>query len=825
MASDALTSETFFEHVRKSGLLDEARLTSFRGTFPQGLPFEPRELADAFIRAGLLSKFQTEAILRGKWKGLVIGGKYRLVEMLGAGGMGAVYLCEHVRMRRLVALKMLPDEQMGMPGALERFEREARAAAALQHPHIVQAYDLDQDGNKHFLVMEYIEGMNLQQFVERNGRLAPVRAAHYVAQAALGLQHANNAGLVHRDIKPSNLLIDRTGTVKILDMGLARFFRDSSDNITAQYDEKSVLGTADFIAPEQALHSSDVDIRADIYSLGATFYFLLTAKKPFGEGTVTQKLLWHQLREVPSPRESNPAVTKELAGVVMRMMAKQPDERYQTPHAVADALAPWTRIELAAPTEAELPSKVRFSQATGGAPTTIPTATTAASSGIDIGAPPSGPAIAPRRTFVPTPPTADTMVATTDRTPAPAQATRPKPPPLPIAPAVYAEPSAEPSSRRWMRALIAVSVIGVLLVGLIGWWLLSGKAPPPSAPSKGLLIVSKVNVPGHYSSILEALQKAPAGSVVRVEADEWEEAVTLKDEFKLAENLTLEGYGHGGEPTRWFPGRGHTGATPLLSIINVPHLTVRNFIFDGDNRLRTLVNWSLKCHGFVGDQLTFRGYVGAALKFSSCDGEARPLRFTRLAAQASKNDSAVVQIEGAADQESRQIIITDSRFDGLASAVAVRVMGECKNIKFERNRFYQFRAGLWYPATDTPFAARFDFVNNTFYQVHTPLHFEQPPSKAMFNYGPWLVTNNLFIDANRLVAPANLNAEYLAKAAMNATNKEGLDGASLLKAEVMDASSVERTPTQPRFLLYPPSSPLHTANDRKPVGVPPPNEK
>src|SRR4029077_4492645 len=162
------------------------------------------------------------------------------------------------------------------------------------------AYDIDSDNKMHFLVMEYVDGSSLHEIVKRFGPMDVTRAAHYMAQAACGLQHAHEAGIVHRDIKPGNLLVDRSGTVKILDMGLARFFHDDRDELTKQYDAGSVLGTADYLAPEQALDSQPVDTRAHIYSLGATLYFMLAGKSPFQAGTVAQKLIWHQVRQ-PKP--------------------------------------------------------------------------------------------------------------------------------------------------------------------------------------------------------------------------------------------------------------------------------------------------------------------------------------------------------------------------------------------------------------------------------------------------------------------------------------------------------------------------------------------
>ncbi|HEY8505377.1 MAG TPA: serine/threonine-protein kinase, partial [Gemmataceae bacterium] len=291
------TVDDFLDLVRKSGVVDEKRLTSYVDELRAGpgVPGEPNKMAGLLIRDGLLTYFQAEQVLQGRWKRFTIG-RYKVLERLGSGGMGQVFLCEHKMMRRRVAIKVLPTAKAEDSSSLERFYREARAVAALDHPNIVRAYDIDQDENLHFLVMEYVDGASLQDIVKKFGPMEVARACHYIYQAAVGLQHAHDvAGLVHRDIKPGNVMIDRSGLAKILDMGLARFFHDEEDIITKRYDE-AVLGTADYLAPEQAIDSHAVDIRADIYSLGATFYFLLTAHPPFSEGTVAQKLIWHQTR-------------------------------------------------------------------------------------------------------------------------------------------------------------------------------------------------------------------------------------------------------------------------------------------------------------------------------------------------------------------------------------------------------------------------------------------------------------------------------------------------------------------------------------------------
>src|SRR5262245_47102122 len=288
------TADELLELVIKSNLVEEPRVRAYvqklgeKGTVPS----DPAKLAQFLVRDALLTYFQAEQLLQGKYKRFSLG-KYKVLERLGSGGMGTVFLCEHKLMRRRVAVKVLPLPKAEDKASLDRFMREARAIAAVDHPNIVRAYDLDQDDNLHFLVMEWVDGTNLQDLVKKFGPLDPVRACHYIYGGAVGLQHAHEIGLVHRDIKPGNILIDRSGVVKILDLGLARLTHDQEDNLTRQNDE-NVLGTADYLAPEQAMDSHTVDIRADIYSLGATFYFLLTGSPPFPEGSVAQKLIWHQ---------------------------------------------------------------------------------------------------------------------------------------------------------------------------------------------------------------------------------------------------------------------------------------------------------------------------------------------------------------------------------------------------------------------------------------------------------------------------------------------------------------------------------------------------
>ncbi len=362
------SADEFLDLVRKSRVVDTPRLDAYVARLAAGTEaVSTPDLAAAMVRDGLLSTFQAEQIARGKWKRFFIG-KYKVLERLGRGGMASVFLCEHKLMRRRVAVKVLPAARSHDPASLERFYREARAVAAVDHPNVVRAYDIDQDDHLHFLVMEYVDGTNLYDLVTRGGPLDPVRAAHYVAGAAAGLQHAHDMGLVHRDIKPGNVLVERSGVVKILDLGLALFFHDTDDPSTKDHDA-GVLGTADYLAPEQARDSHAVDIRADIYSLGGTLYFLLAGRPPFPDGSVSQKLLLHQTDEPAAVEAVRPGVPAGLAAVVRKMMAKEPADRYQTPAEVTAALSPWAATPIAPPTDAEMPHLSPAAMGSGG-PTT-----------------------------------------------------------------------------------------------------------------------------------------------------------------------------------------------------------------------------------------------------------------------------------------------------------------------------------------------------------------------------------------------------------------------------------------------------------------------
>lgn len=339
MSKDA---QGFLDLVKRSQLVEDDQLQSFlanyRETHGEELPQRPEALADAFVEEGLLTEWQAEKLLAGKHRGFMLG-KYKLLGQLGKGGMSTVYLAEHRMMRARRAIKVLPRDRVKDATYLDRFQLEARAAAKLDDPNIVRAYDIDHEGETHYIVMEYVDGKDLHQLVKEKGPLRFETAADYIAQVARGLSHAHEMGLVHRDIKPANCLLDKNGVVKLLDMGLARIVDDAA-SLTMDNNE-NVLGTADYLAPEQALNSHTADSRSDIYSLGCTFYYLLTGHPPFPEGSISERLMKHQVEKPPSILNDRSDVPSTLLHICEKMMSKKPDDRYQTAGEVAERLAEW----------------------------------------------------------------------------------------------------------------------------------------------------------------------------------------------------------------------------------------------------------------------------------------------------------------------------------------------------------------------------------------------------------------------------------------------------------------------------------------------------
>lgn len=337
------TVEQFLQHLMESNLFSEAALRDLSERMASMDSSEDaRKLCDELVEEKQLTSYQAEAIYQGHTQRLVIGRNYVIEDMIGSGGMGMVFRARHRRMRRTVALKVLTSQAMNDEEAIQRFYQEVEVASALDHRNIVRAFDADESKGVHYLVMEYVRGNDLQQIVQRESSLAVGQAVNCMIQAAEGLAHAHQQHIIHRDIKPANLLLNDEGLVKILDMGLARINNPLSDadvrpGLTLP---GSIMGTVDFMGPEQAADTTKADARSDIYSLGCTLFYILIGHPVYDGSTAMVKLINHREAEIPSLCELREDVSPELNAVFQKMVAKDPDERYQNMRQVIEALRP-----------------------------------------------------------------------------------------------------------------------------------------------------------------------------------------------------------------------------------------------------------------------------------------------------------------------------------------------------------------------------------------------------------------------------------------------------------------------------------------------------
>ncbi len=765
--------------IRKSGVVEDTRLNNYLNQLSSnsGIPADVSKFAHVLVRDGILTYFQAEQFSLGKWKRFTIG-KYKVLERLGSGGMGQVFLCEHKLMRRKVAVKVLPTAKAEDSSSLERFYREARAVAALDHANIVRAYDIDQDDNLHFLVMEYVDGASLQDLIKKFGPIDVTRACHYMYWSAIGLQHAHVGGLIHRDIKPGNILVDRQGTVKILDMGLARFFNDDEDLLTRKYDE-NVLGTADYLAPEQALDSHTVDGRADIYSLGATFYFMLTGQPPFTDGTIAQKLIWHQTRNPQPIREIRPEVPEGVAAIIEKMMAKEPDQRFQNPKELAEALAPWVETPIGPPPDREMPQLSAAAQSTGGGPATTvrqiqqaaarsaevkltspePSAgskksASSSGGGTGRGTRPAQPVYTnsskpgvpdsdkTKRRGVPAPivermPAADAAVwesladtsdnarNNTDRqTAKPARTATTKP---------SAKPLELPSSKQFRkkpRVPVVAVLIGILAVVALGLSLAVYVYVfrPPAKQSGGAVgadvTVSKRGGKGKFNSVKEALAQAKDGQKIVILDSPWEEALTTAS--GEGKGVVIEGDKDVKEIV-WKLPPAHEGDKEILRLQNPEGLTLRHLTFEGNGKTVTGISVAGKASGLLIDNVVVREMKEQGIVFNDCQGsENSPavVRKSRIVAQKGVYPKYGILFKAAADKGAKReqhrnewITISDCRIEGPFMFGAVTIDGSATQIDISKNRIFNSTDGVHFETAQPGDSFRILIGNNTFYKI------------------------------------------------------------------------------------------------------------
>ncbi len=337
--------------------MSKVELQAVLMTIPETQRVDPQMLAKHLMKIGKLSWFQAHKLLKGAAAGLMIE-NYEVVAPIGKGGMGMVYLSRDRRNSQLLALKILPPKRARREERmLARFQREMSISQRVSHAHIARTFETGEFQGVHYIAMEYIPGKTLYRLVTERGALRVPLAARLFLEVATGLGHAHGQGVIHRDLKPSNIMVTPTGHAKILDLGLALIEGEVAQPREIIGGQGYVVGSMDYIAPEQTRDAVGVDQRADIYGLGCTLYFALTARPPFPGGTARDKILRHRKEEPPPLRQLNPSIPERFANLVAKMMAKDAAERYATAYEVRDALQEW------AAAEPELPAPVQEEQA------------------------------------------------------------------------------------------------------------------------------------------------------------------------------------------------------------------------------------------------------------------------------------------------------------------------------------------------------------------------------------------------------------------------------------------------------------------------------
>jgi hypothetical protein len=788
------TADQLVAALRQSNLLPAGRIDGWLDDNPAATAEPPRALADRLVAAGLLTRFQARLLLKGRPGEAFIGGKYKVLDLLGKGGMGAVYLCEHVALRTRVAVKVLPASADEDPQTRERFYREARAFAQLNHPNLVRGFDVDSDGTSHYIVMEYVDGVDLQRLVAQGGPLDVGRAANYVRQAATGLAHAHQRGWVHRDVKPANIAVDRTGLVRVLDMGLARTVLEGRDAISRNFDDGFIRGTADYLSPEQA-DGAALDGRCDIYSLGVTLYFLLTSRLPFEAANTAQKLVAHLIKTPHPIRTLRPDLPEGLAQVVEVMMAKEPEFRYQTGADVAAALAPWDRGP-SPPAEYELPGQrpaAGSEPAAAGTPTPGPTA----------------------------------------------------PLSRPIAP-----PPRRPRNRLAVAGLLGVAAVAVGAV--VALWrqeppLRNGPAagPAPTAsPFMGHYVpVTRAHGPnqtpfpgGHaeyltgrvYESVKAALSDPRVRDddncrILLLDAVHQEQAEIDVDSPKLPPGIAIES-ARANPPTEWIPPEGADPAKPLLLLRGGARLAVRNLTFNGHGKFETPVAWHEPGPGCQLHAVRVTGFTGSGVALRSPAGRAdEPVQLSRVRIDPGSSTPVAACVAGAAPGGTavRNLRLTDCRLEGPASQ-GVLLAGRVEAFEMARCRLFKLQNGVRFAGP-----GKFDGVlaDNTTARVTVPVWLDLPP--PIDPDDRLRLRGNLFFEATTAVRFANTipaPAKLFDGSEGNWCNEGGCltPTPGLPVAAVTNPSLGLEPDNDAEFLRYPAAHRLATAGPGgRPVGVPP----
>jgi len=341
--------ETFVRAVLKSGLLNREQFEAALRATPREARGDARQLADQLVKLGTLTRFQARKLLNGAIVGLVLG-PYQVHAPIGRGGMGTVYLAVDSRNQQHVALKVLPPKKAREEERLlARFRREMELSRRVRHPNIALTHDVGISQGVNYIAMEYIPGRSLHRVVMQDGPLTVARAARLFSEVCSGLDHAHHQGMIHRDLKPSNIMVTPNNHAKVLDLGLALMEGEVAEDVAIIGGAGYVVGSMDYIAPEQTEDSRGVDARADIYALGCSLFYALTGRAPFPGGNFKEKMRRHR-REEPEPlAHLNPAVPQPFADLVHKMMAKKPEQRFASAYDAREALLSWAMEDVDLP--------------------------------------------------------------------------------------------------------------------------------------------------------------------------------------------------------------------------------------------------------------------------------------------------------------------------------------------------------------------------------------------------------------------------------------------------------------------------------------------
>lgn len=758
MPETSLSAAQLISVLQQSGLVEDVAVTELLER--QGVSVESataEQLAELLVQANLVTAWHASKLLRGKHKGFFLG-KYKLLRLLGRGGMSSVYLAEHKVMKRRTAIKVLPYKMVADSSYLPRFYREAQAVAALDHPNIVRAYDVDHvtDGDMqiHFLVMEYVDGLNFFDLVKQQGPLDPQTAADYICQGARGLQHAHESGMVHRDIKPGNFIVDRQGTVKLMDLGLAivREENDSQEESITIINEEKVLGTADYLAPEQAVDSHLVDSRADIYALGCTFYYLLTGRAPFEEGTLAQRLLAHQTKQPTPIQEYRDDVPESLIEIIDQMMVKDLEQRTQTAAEVVRQLTDWkrkcqssgaaqptsplnfnTEEESRADTEGAISdflSHLQNSESSKGSRKS--NTQTVLQSSAETQSSRRG---------------ANSDSATSVFHSGPSSIVHPSS-------TSFSDRHSRKSRRQtsyripWIVAVVAVIAIG------IGWKLAMDSdenvpqsnsdsasqsvmpVQPEATPLRITGTVVHVGSDGGFASLQEVI--TAFSTTENFEAVRQLTEIRLHSDLLIDETLTLKNSGFGPWPERLkiTAAEGKSivirgSASPLIALQDVESLTLSNLTFDC-----SASDIGLQLSGFLSgtviESVSFRSISSVGVQATGVSGLLnRPLVFANCQFDGSSENASAARFESSTESNIRQVEVRDCRFIGpLGKGIVLNSpQGATWDVQVVGNRFHQTRNGITFSGDDHDLQ-RILIANNTFYEFTRGVQFESGPDEA-----------------------------------------------------------------------------------------------